>query len=119
MTSKGFAYSLGHMSAAVLMVLALLWLTVSTPFVYAAQQDAIALKKSSTEQSDSTQNPLSSTTEEKTEIGFSSLSEYLHDIMQPEQHMEVMVKYEKCHSSGLYHAYHPDLLCPPPDSPAC
>jgi hypothetical protein len=97
------------------MLFALLWLTVSTPFVYKAQQQAISAQKSVDGKAGQAQDPFSGTTEEKTESGFSTLSEYLHDIAQPEQRMEVLVKYEKCHSSGLYLAYHPDLLCPPPN----
>lgn len=119
MPRKQAIYSLGHLSAALLMLLALLWLTVSTPFVFKAQQKGIAVEKGIQGKTSDAQDPFSGTTEEKTESGLSALSEYLHDIAYPEQHFKVLVKYEKCHSSGLYLAYHPDLLCPPPDQHIC
>lgn len=96
------------------MVLTLAWLTVSTPFVYADQQikKEAAAKKGETKQEN--RNPFSNTTEEKTENGNSTLSEYLHEFHLHEQSFVIITSYYKCHPSDLYFAFHPELVSPPP-----
>jgi len=99
-----------HIITSLFMILALLWLTVSTPFVYAAQQ---VEKKISQNQSDN--NPFSNTTEEKNESGANTLSEYLHEPPAIENLSLVLTKFYKCHPSDLYFAFHPELISPPPE----
>ena len=114
-THKNRSYK--PVASALLMLVALLWLTVSTPFVYACQQQvAAAAKKEGAAKAAQTNNPLSGTNEEKPESGTSNLSEYLHEIVLPGHVSQPQAKYEKCHSSNLYLAFHPELLCPPPNS---
>jgi hypothetical protein len=97
------------------MIAALLWLTVSTPFVYSAQQ--IQKKQIKTEQKQyADNNPFSNTTEEKNESGVNTLSEYLHDGHLMEQGFCIVTKYYKCYPSDLYIEYHPELLSPPPEA---
>ena len=87
------------------MVLALVWLTISLPFVYGAQQYLKCQLEFST-----------NTTEEKTESGVNTLSEYLHEA-HALVHPESMFKaYYKCHSNDEFVAYHPDHISPPPDA---
>ena len=87
------------------MVLALVWLTISLPFVYGAQQHLKCQLEFST-----------NTTEEKTESGVNTLSEYLHEA-HALVHPESMFKtYYKCHSNDEFVAYHPDHISPPPDA---
>ena len=96
------------------MMLALLWLTVSTPFVFAsqrAQQTEIQKQTGSCED----KNPFSTTTEEKNESSVSTLSEYLHDVNSMNHHFTVLTRIYKCHTSDLYYAFHPELLSPPPE----
>ncbi|HEV8506924.1 MAG TPA: hypothetical protein VGQ53_16045 [Chitinophagaceae bacterium] len=96
------------------MIMALLWLTVSTPFVFASQQ---AQQKEIQKQTGSSEdrNPFSTTTEEKNESSASTLSEYLHDLNSMTHHFIVLTRIYKCHTSDLYYAYHPELLSPPPE----
>jgi len=96
------------------MIVALLWLTISTPFVFASQQ---AQQKEIQKQPGSCEdkNPFSTTTEEKNESSVSTLSEYLHDLTSMNHHFTVLTRVYKCHSSDLYYAYHPELLSPPPE----
>ena len=95
------------------MITALLWLTVSTPYVYAAQQ----VQKQQKEQKQyGDNNPFSNTTEEKNESSVNTLSEYLHDIHLIEQDFTVVQKFYKCYPSALYIEYHPELLSPPPEA---
>jgi hypothetical protein len=100
-----------------LMILALAWLTISLPFVNAAQLQIKFAQETSRENSKSTDdngNPLSNTIEEKSESGSLSVSEYLHD-QHPQGALEVaVINYYKCRPSDLYYAFHPDLLSPPP-----
>ncbi len=104
----------------IFMLLALAWLTVCLPYVNESQQALkVQLENSGNNTEDSsTDNPLTNTTEEKTEGGTSLLSEYLHDLYLLEQNTILIVSYYKCHPSDLYLAYHPDLIIPPPEGQA-
>ena len=97
------------MSSSLFMIISLLWLTVSTPFVNAADELA------HTEQCEDS-NPFSSTTEEKNESSVNTMSEYLHDMSQMEHEFTVLAKFYKCHPSDLYFEYHPELISPPPEA---
>jgi len=113
-------FSCGHKVSSLLMMIALVWLTASLPFVYSSQQavkkEAAKQMASSEEKTKDTGNPLSNTNEEKTESGVNTLSEYLHDTHAFEQHVVTITKYYKCHPSDLYFAFHPELLSPPPEA---
>jgi hypothetical protein len=99
------------------MILALAWLTVSAPFVYASFQKTHAItEKSQCEQpaEEDCGNPFSSnTTEEKS--GINTLSEYLHDAYYTDHHYNIIGRIHKYHSSDLYLAFHPELISPPPE----
>ena len=107
-------FSLKSIISCVFMIMALLWLTISTPFVFASQQ---AYQSEVQKQSGSSEdkNPFSTTTEEKNEGSVSTLSEYLHNLDLISHHFIVLKRIYKCHSSDLYYAYHPELLSPPPE----
>ena len=106
--------SLKSVISSLFMIMALLWLTVSTPFVFASQQ---AQQKEIQKQTGSSEdrNPFSTTTEEKNESSASTLSEYLHDLNSMTHHFIVLTRIYKCHTSDLHYAYHPELLSPPPE----
>ena len=99
------------------MILALLWLTISTPFVFAAQTSIndYTHQQSNTSQEEECANPFAGT-EEKTESGVSNLSEYLHETHLLEHGYTIIVRFEKCHADDLYFAFHPELISPPPDA---
>lgn len=107
----------GIWASALLMLLALLWLTVSLPFVYKCQQQVAALAKLSEEKKE-TVNPLAGTNEEKSESGVNTISEYLHETTLPAAPFGTPLRFDKCHPADLYFAYHPELLCPPPNGRA-
>ena len=99
------------------MLLALAWLTVSTPFVYAAQQQQKEISRYSTNNTAEDFNPFAGTTEEKTSSGINTLSEeYLHEPHHIEHHFSTIATYYKCHPTDLYFAFHPELLSPPPEA---
>jgi len=96
------------------MMLALAWLTISIPFVYNSQQQNQQVSEIATGMEEET-NPFANTTEEKSESGVNTLSEYLHDMHNNASYDVLLEKYSKCHPSDLYYAFHPELITPPPD----
>ncbi|MFN3298611.1 MAG: hypothetical protein ACK41Z_00305 [Sediminibacterium sp.] len=104
---------------AIFFVLALMWLTVSTPFVMANQfnQDHLTSIESPIDNSgeEETANPLNSSSEEKPHNCNSLVEEYLHHTSSL-----ITISYTTLsHCIGLhvdsYHAYHGELLVPPPN----
>lgn len=104
--------SLAQRLYSVLMLLLLLWLTVSTPFVYEEQQQ-VSVAQGMADDDDS--NPLSGTNEEKVESGVNTLSEFLHEQHHCLPDFTLFIAAYKCHPDELYCAFHPELLVPPPE----
>jgi len=104
---------------AVFMVTALLWLTVSIPFVTAAQQQQQAYSENIPSDKEvpgsEESNPFSNTTEEKAESGSNSLSEYLHHIHELIHPAGPLHKHNCSHEFDVYVAFHGEMLCPPPN----
>ena len=102
------------------MIFTLLWLSVSTPFVYQTQQlvkaELAKVDPKSKALQEDDPNPFSSTTEEKSESGVSNISEYLHEPHQVVHPVVTLTKYYKCHPANLYFAFDPELLSPPPEA---
>ena len=103
-----------QIASSLFMIVALLWLTVSTPFVYAADQLSKQEIQKETGSSEEESNPFSNTTEEKNESGVNTISEYLHHTHHSDHGFTTLTKSYKCHSSDTYLAFHPELLVPPP-----
>lgn len=116
-------YNVFQLASAVFMILALLWLTVSTPFVYANQQqqsqkERIASVENSladTNEEESSSNPFGNTTEEKNPNSTSLSEEYLHDHYIHDHFFPISSKSYKCENVDTYIAFHGELLVPPPD----
>lgn len=113
-------YSVFQLSSAIFMIVALLWLTISAPFVYATQQDLANGDKNTNTISlvagteEETSAPVNSATEEK--VPNSSLSEeYLHDNHKEEYLFSTISQYHKREGASAYVAYHGELLVPPPN----
>lgn len=115
MTGRKHQIPVSKIASSLLMILTLLWLSVSAPFVSADQK----IKKEVTEKkaSDKTaNNPYANTNEEKSENGVNTLSEYLHEVTHLEHPLMIVKQFHKCHSSDLYLAFHPELISPPPEA---
>jgi hypothetical protein len=99
------------------MLLMLAWLTVCLPFVAESNESIRAQIELTGEEAPDldNNNPLSSTNEEKSENGTSLLSEYLPHTAMQEHRFTAVVCFYKCHPSGLYVAYHPERIIPPPE----
>lgn len=115
-------YNPFHLLSAVFMILALLWLTISIPFVYAGQQEFATQDRMENNSGsplsgneEEAANPFSNTTEEKSPN--SSVSEeYLHDHHKTDYFFSIISQYRKCENAGTYVAYHGELLVPPPNA---
>ena len=117
---KNKPYNISQLTSAVLMVLALLWLTVSIPFVNASQKAISTLDKvAHTNSSDcgdvEDSNPFSNTTEEKNSSTNTFSEEYLHNHHDDDHFISSESQFHKCENAGTYIAYHGELLVPPPD----
>jgi hypothetical protein len=115
---KHTSYGFWKMASALFFIVALLWLTVSLPFVNAVQQGYELCSDS-----DSADNPFAGSeeeaprggTEEKAPGNNSLSEEYLHDQHKAEYFFSVQAEYHKCENAGTYHAFHGELLVPPPN----
>ena len=119
----GKTYTILQAGSAIFMILALLWLTMSLPFVYGAQQENNKHDKVSTSSSsgiagneEESANPFGNNTEEKCPNSTNSLSEeYLHDHHADSHFFSIALQYHKCENAGTYIAFHGELLVPPPN----
>lgn len=123
MEKKGKIYSFLNMASAVFMILALLWLTVSAPYVYESQQQAIKYGKITnadkplSENEEESASPFGNNTEEKAPSSISSFSEeFLHDHHKSDYFSSIASQYHKCDDAGTYIAFHGELLVPPPNA---
>lgn len=122
MIQKSNTYNLAKKANSTLMILTLLWLTVSIPYVFEAQQK-ISLQNNKTEKAttipgnkEDAANPFSNTTEEKAPSATSLSEEYLHNddsflnysILTQVQHNDF--------TTPVYNAFTGKLLSPPPEA---
>jgi hypothetical protein len=123
MKKTGRTYKISQFISTIFMVLALLWLTISAPFVYeagkiTAQQEKLANPDSPVDNTgeESSANPFGNSTEEKTPGGSNSFSEeYLHDHHTNDCFSVLVSLLHKRENAGTYIAYHGELLVPPPN----
>lgn len=109
--------------SSILLMMALLWLTISLPFVYAMQQTERDINKSVSMQlpadtgDEDLPDPFANTSEEQASNNINSMSEeYLHDTHLYEDHFAVPSLYNKCENVKTYIAFHGELLSPPPEA---
>jgi hypothetical protein len=122
MTRTKKPYNVFQLASAVVMILALLWLTVSTPFVYASQQELAKQTKMADTTTDlggndeEANNSLGNTTEEKKPTGSTSLSEeYLHHHHIEDLFISPISQFHKTENAGVYTAFHGEVHVPPPN----
>lgn len=107
--------------SSILMMLVLAWLTISIPFVYAAQEKIDAKYKTTTSANaanneEESSNPFANTTEEKTPGNSNSLSEeYIHEPHSIEHFQTEFSREYKIEHFATYIAFYGELLSPPPD----
>lgn len=103
------------------MILALLWLTISAPFVFASQQELAKHSKAANAKSpvngteEESANPFGNSTEEKAPSGNTFSEEYLHDHHTTDHFFSIASPYHPCENADIYNAFHGELLVPPPN----
>jgi hypothetical protein len=121
MKGKSKKYKASKVLPVIFMMMSLLWLTVSAPFVYAGQKEIAKqqIKKTSTPLSENEQensNPFGNSTEEKTFSSNSFSEEYLHDHDVTDHFYSSGSLYNKHDDAEDYIAFHGELLVPPPNA---
>lgn len=116
-------YSILQKASTVFMMLALLWLTISLPFVLSGQQEIA--KQQHTENAgtpltgneEESANPFGNgnSTEEKAPGNSSFSEEYLHDHHKEDGLLAAGRQYRSCEDARNYIAYHGEMLVPPPN----
>lgn len=121
--TKAQPYKSYQCASAIFMILALLWLTISTPFVLESQK--IMADKSDCRSSQSpfagteeeSNTPAGNATEEKVPKTLNSITEeYLHDNNKSNHLTSLSLQYFKHQDAGIYVAYHGEPLVPPPNA---
>lgn len=105
------------------MMAALLWLTISLPFVYAGQQEIAKQQQSENSNfpltnEEESANPFGNgnSTEEKAPGNSSFSEEYLHDHHKEDGLLAAARQYRSCENARDYIAFHGELLVPPPNA---
>jgi len=111
-------YKIKHIVAAVIMLFALAWLTVSLPYVYSFQKE-LAKQESKSAPVDSPvdneeSNPLANSTEEKAPSSTVS-EEWLHNTEDHNDIFSYKLSHDNRHSYDVYVAYHGEIQSPPPN----
>lgn len=108
--------------SAIFMTMALLWLSISTPFVFESQKQYADSSKCCSAQlpfagsEEENNNPAGNSTEEKIPKSLNSFSEeYLHDHLRADHLSAINLQYFKNQDAGIYLAYHGEPLVPPPN----
>lgn len=116
------SYSSWQKASAILMMLALFWLTISTPFVFACQLELAKQGKVSNTKSPTTTSEeeasktVNNSAEEKVPSGNSFSEEYLHE-HHVAHHLEMKdTQHHNFENAGTYIAFHGELLVPPPNA---
>lgn len=112
-------YNCKHITSSIGMILTLLWLTVSIPFVFEAQQKLQKNTYSNTTsdtRKDKTANPLNNTTEEKTPSSVNLTEEYIHHTNENNHPWFTITNHHRDYATSLYIAFHGELFCPPPNA---
>jgi hypothetical protein len=121
--TKAKIYSRFHIVSAILMMIALAWLTVSVPFVLETQKNLAKISKITLDQSplagteEESGNPIgNNSTEEKAPKTLNTFSEeYLHDHHISYHLFSLALQYYKHENAGIYIAHHGEPLVPPPN----
>ena len=117
-------YKISQILSAVFLIAALLWLTVSLPFVYESQQNLAKQHNAVSDQShppgcdEEMAGSFGNTTEEKApSTSLNPVSEeYLHDNHTDEYFLSIASQNHKCENFGIYNAFHGEVHVPPPNA---
>jgi hypothetical protein len=116
------SYTLFKKATAIFLMMTLLWLTVSTPFVLSVQQKLAKQQKAfsvnpsaSDNQNETGDEDGSNSVEEKAPVSSNLSEEFLHAHHAAHIFFTVVSLYHKLENAGTYIAFHGELLVPPPN----
>ena len=116
------SYSLFQKTTSIFLMLTLFWLTVSTPFVIAAQQEIAKHEKAKAAvttstgcDDENTEDSSNSNVEEKVPGATNLTEEFLHEHHTAHYFFTVISLYHKLENADTYTAFHGELLVPPPN----
>ena len=116
-------YTIFQKASSIFLMLTLLWLTVSTPFVIACQQELAKQQKTMcidlpiSDDEDDSSDSAGNNIEEKVPAGGNSLSEeYLHEHHVAEPFGAILARNYNLENAGTYIAFHGELHAPPPNA---
>ena len=105
--------------SSVFLMLTLIWLTVSLPFISQSREGAGCAATAfnfAGDCEDETEKSIPNTAEEKTPNNANPLSEeYLHSAHPFEPHPDLLSKQYRPEASEIYLTFHGELISPPPD----
>jgi len=110
-----------HFVCVIFMMLSLLWLTISTPFTYASHQNLvklgiiIKLSADVANEEDAT-NPFGNNTEKGNTDSSTFSEEYIHPAHKIEHLLSQKMQFYNCEKSGIYIAFHGEIIVPPPNA---
>lgn len=112
MKKQKYLHKAKHLTSG-LLILLLLWLTVSLPAVYSS-----LAKQTTGKQPTGTndQNPLSDTAEEKGEETVDVSQEYIHPASALDRQVVSVIHYYKGYPLSAYSIFPPELVAPPPEA---
>ena len=102
------------------MILMLFWLTISTPFVWATQEELAKQHMTTADFSlddaeDEDTSSGSNSIEEKVPAGSNLSEEFLHDHHTTDYFFSLISTFHKSEDADSYHAFHQQILVPPPN----
>lgn len=115
-------YTIFQKVSSIFMMLTLLWLTISTPFLIASQQELAKQQKVLSVDSpvndcaDETDDNSNNNIEEKVPSGNNLSEEFLHVHHTTHYFFSLISLYHKLENSDTYIAFHGELLVPPPNA---
>ncbi|MBI3139701.1 MAG: hypothetical protein HYZ15_14075 [Sphingobacteriales bacterium] len=121
MKKESLDYSKIQRSSSLLMILTLLWLTISAPFLLTAGQEQAKQGRATSASfpvngnEEEAGGPIGTNTEEKSPGANSFSEEYLHDHSADVHFPALMSIFSEAGMSEIYVAYHGELLVPPPN----
>ncbi|MCW3092175.1 MAG: hypothetical protein JWP81_3244 [Ferruginibacter sp.] len=124
MKKSSKSYTIFQKASSIFLMLVLLWLTVSTPFILATQQEMAKQQKAisidlpiSGSDEDCPDSSGNNNIEEKAPVSGNSLSEeFLHEHHTTQEFGTKTPRNYKLENSGTYIAFHGELHAPPPNA---
>ena len=114
-------YNPGRFVCVILMMLSLLWLTISTPFTYASHQKLVKegkmvnLSTDASSEEEAT-NPFGNNNEKSPTDSGPFSEEYIHPAHKIEHFFSLALQFYNCQKSSIYIAFHGEILVPPPNA---